>query len=173
PAPAILAMLGSFALRQAPTRLYWVLGLAAFAAWLGLLTWLPARATEARGRHGTLLRAATYGTGWLAFAAAHTLGPLAIPCSGLTTGLLAVQVLSMDEGGTRPWGTGAAMAWLQASIAAGLWLARPGPWIAGAVHLLLFHAGLSLEEAEGPLPLVVGSVLPAAAALALLGFALC
>lgn len=172
PAPATLAALGSFALRQAPTRLYWLLGLGGIAAWLALLLWLPALAAEARRGYETLLRAAIYGTGWLAFAAAHTWGPLAVPGTGIAAGLLAVQVLSLQGGETPPWGAGAAMAWLQASIAAGLWLAHPGPWVAGAVHLLLFHAGLSLEEAEGPLPALVGSVVPAATALALLGFAL-
>ncbi len=177
PAPFLLAACGSLLLRQAPTRLYGLSGLLALTAWLALLLWLPAAALRSESHPqawkggGGLLRTATYGAAWLAFATAHTLGPPAIPATFASAGLLAVQVLSLEEGETRPWGMGAAMAWVQAGVAACLRAAAVGPWVGGAIHLLLFHAGLTLEEAEGPAALLLGSVTPAAAALVLLAVA--
>lgn len=176
PAPFLLAACGSLLLQQAPTRLYGLASLLGLTAWLALLLWLPtqsSRSPESQVRRGKggLLRAATYGVAWVAFTIAHTLGGPGIPATFVSAGLLAVQVLSLEDGGTRPWGMGAAMAWVQAGVATCLWAASAGPWVGGAVHLLLFHAGLTLQEAEGPVALLLGSAAPAAAALALLAAA--
>ncbi len=171
PAPFLLAACGSHLVREAPTRLYGLLSLLGLTAWLALLLGLssrrPAEGQAWRGRE-TLLRAAAYGAAWIAFATAHTLGLPAIPAAFASAGLLTVQVLSLEEGGTRPWDTGAAMAWVQAGAAALLQAAAAGPWVGGTVHLLLFHAGLILQEAEGPAALLLGGAVPAAVALALL-----
>lgn len=176
PAPSLLAAWGSLVLSQAPTRLYWLAGLVGLTAWLALLLWLLSscqRVAEGqawKGR-GTLLRAYIYGVGWLAFAAAHTPGLPATPAIFISAGLLSVQALSLEEGKPHPWGLGAAMAWVQAAVALCLRAAAVGPWAGGAIHLLLFHAGITLQETESPLPLLLGSVVPAVAALALLSAA--
>lgn len=175
PAPLLLAACGTHLVRGAPTRLYGLLSLLGCTAWLALLLWLLTSSQVAEGqttwRRGTLLRLATYGVAWIAFATVRTLGLVAIPATFVAAGLLSVQVLSLEEGETRPWGMGAAMAWVQTGVAACLRTAPLGPWVAGAVHLLLLHAGLSLQEAENPAALFLGSIAPAAAALALLAAA--
>ncbi|MGC8838880.1 MAG: hypothetical protein ACP5UM_10735, partial [Anaerolineae bacterium] len=173
PAPFLLAACGSLLLQEAPTRLYWLSGLLGLMAWLALLLWLPASAVQGpegqawKGRKG-LLRAATYGVAWIAFATAHTLGLPGVLVASTSAGLLSAQILSLEEGETRLWGMGAAMAWVQAAVALYLRASGVGLWAGGAVHLLLFHAGLSLQEVEGPAALLLGSIAPAIAALALL-----
>lgn len=173
PAPFLLAACGTQLVQGAPTRLYGLLSLLGLTAWLALLLWLLSSdqgATEGQSwkGKGALLRAATYGVAWIAFATVRTLGLAAIPATFVAAGLLSVQVLSLEEGETCPWCMGAAMAWVQTGVAACLRTAPLGPWLAGAVHLLLLHAGLTLQEAENPAALFLGSIAPAAAALALL-----
>jgi len=177
PAPALLTALAAHVLGQAPSRLYWLLGMAGLAASLAALLFLsslPARRGEeqAAAPEHILLRGGMYLVAWLAFAAAHPQGLPALPAAFGIAGLLSAQALSIGKEGPPPWGNCLALAWVQVGVGWILHLTPTSLWIAGAIQLLLLHAGLSLQEEEGSVPAFLGSILPSLAALALLGVAL-